>query len=254
MANPDIILSEYAALRNAGLDKKEAVRRLRPHIEPLPKAVRDELAVQIRSFENSKDAANRTRTTTNTPSPIKPIDRPAIKPLKPTTTPKVERAYCWNCGKPNRVGEVLCVHCGAMMKQTDAAATRQLAPAGDDDTYNFTPNSVLYFHVRHSGDSIPLRPQDSDHEMIVGRADAAGVVVPDVDLSAFGAAQMGVSRMHMTMQYDRANAQIRIQDMGSANGLFVNGQRLVPQEERVLRDGDQLRLGEMMLDVAYQHH
>jgi pSer/pThr/pTyr-binding forkhead associated (FHA) protein len=42
-------------------------------------------------------------------------------------------------------------------------------------------------------------------------------------------------------------------DMGSANGVYVNGQKLVAKEERVLRDGDQLRLGQLVLDAAYRH-
>jgi pSer/pThr/pTyr-binding forkhead associated (FHA) protein len=39
--------------------------------------------------------------------------------------------------------------------------------------------------------------------------------------------------------------------MNSANGTFVNGQRLHPQEVRVLRHGDELRLGRMVFQTLF---
>jgi pSer/pThr/pTyr-binding forkhead associated (FHA) protein len=37
-------------------------------------------------------------------------------------------------------------------------------------------------------------------------------------------------------------------DLGSANGTYVNGERLEPHVPRLLRQGDRLRLGRVVLE------
>jgi len=40
-------------------------------------------------------------------------------------------------------------------------------------------------------------------------------------------------------------------DLGSANGSFLNGQRLYPNEKRIVRDSDELRLGRLVMRVRF---
>ena len=53
-----------------------------------------------------------------------------------------------------------------------------------------------------------------------------------------------VSRVHAMLTRDEAGAY-RIRDQNSANGTFVNSQRI---SEYVLEDGDEIRVGLMVLE------
>ena len=54
-----------------------------------------------------------------------------------------------------------------------------------------------------------------------------------------------VSRHHCVLRQD--NDTLRIRDMGSKNGTFVNGQRI--RREAVLVDGDMLVIGEITMKI-----
>ena len=43
-----------------------------------------------------------------------------------------------------------------------------------------------------------------------------------------------------------------ITDLRSRNGTFLNGQKLVAQQPRVLRDGDDIRLGHLVLRITFE--
>lgn len=76
---------------------------------------------------------------------------------------------------------------------------------------------------------------------VIGRADAASGVHPDLDLTAEGAADAGVSRRHAAI-YLRSDG-VFIEDLGSANETLLNGQRLLPRQPYPLHPGDQVRFG-----------
>ncbi len=112
---------------------------------------------------------------------------------------------------------------------------------------------MLMLRIKNNAEVIAIWPQEFDREIVVGRQDKNGVVEADVDLTGFGAAQHGVSRLHMAISYDANQRRLHITDLDSQNGLFVNGQRLAPHEVRMLRSGDELKLGHMEMSVAYRH-
>lgn len=233
MVDVNAIVDEYTTLRDRGMGPKEALHALRSQIESLPREAKVELAGRLRSKEETQPP------------------KAAIKPLKPAAQQK--SIVCANCGYQNRLGEVVCVNCGTILGNTlEHIATRKLSgPAPQDE--HFDENSTLILRVRDTEDRIQVRPQDSDHEVVVGRRDAKGTFQPDVDLSPFDAASQGVSRIHMSVIYDAANQCLNISDMNSANGVYVNGQRLISSEVRALRHGDQLRLGNFVMEVLYRH-
>lgn len=86
-------------------------------------------------------------------------------------------------------------------------------------------------------------------ELVIGRRDPDTGEVPDVDLSRFGGTEKGVSRRHATIV--RRDGSLSILDAGSHNGTYLNGQRLVAHQPRVLRDGDDLRLGFLVIRVKF---
>lgn len=86
-------------------------------------------------------------------------------------------------------------------------------------------------------------------EMIVGRCSGTAGSQPDVDLSLFAAEEKGVSRLHI--QINHRNALFYVTDLGSLNGTWLNGFCLSPHIERLLRDGDGLRLGRLVIKVKF---
>jgi len=105
----------------------------------------------------------------------------------------------------------------------------------------------LRIKVTSTGRQIQL---PSTTEVHIGRLDAAHGIFPDLDLTPDGGLEGGVSRHHCKV-HQRGPAYL-IEDVGSANGTFLNGQRLTPYLPHVLKDGDALQLGHIKLEVVIQ--
>ena len=104
-----------------------------------------------------------------------------------------------------------------------------------------TPGSIRQSTIRFTSritEPINLASKD---ELMLGRSDLQTGWAPDLDMSPFGGAEMGVSRRHASIR--RGENTLMLVDLGSANGTHLNGQRLTPDQPRVLRDGDEVRMG-----------
>jgi pSer/pThr/pTyr-binding forkhead associated (FHA) protein len=66
-----------------------------------------------------------------------------------------------------------------------------------------------------------------------------------VDLSRFQAIDLGVSRVHMVMQYK--DGKFMIEDLGSVNGTFLNGRSIRPGKLEALSNADEIRLGQLRM-------
>jgi pSer/pThr/pTyr-binding forkhead associated (FHA) protein len=114
-------------------------------------------------------------------------------------------------------------------------------------TAYFDRKSRLKLIMRDAGDTLVV---DVGNELILGRAhDQPQVPQPDVDLTPYEALEQGVSRNHLTLKRDQDT--IFVTDLGSANSTYLNGQRLMPHEPRILRDNDELRLGRLVIRVEF---
>ncbi|MDW8172573.1 MAG: FHA domain-containing protein [Anaerolineae bacterium] len=90
-----------------------------------------------------------------------------------------------------------------------------------------------------------------DKRLVFGRSDNdQSSSKPDIDLSPFGALEKGVSRRHAIIEPNEDT--LMIMDIGSSNGTFLNGQRLLPNQPRVLRDGDEIRLGRLVAHIYFK--
>jgi hypothetical protein len=90
----------------------------------------------------------------------------------------------------------------------------------------------------------------SKNELIVGRAHEDAVLLPDIDLSVYGAEEQGVSRVHAAIKYH--NHVVTLSDMGSVNHTYLNGVMLHPQEVRVVPEGSEIRLGNLYMRPTYK--
>jgi hypothetical protein len=82
----------------------------------------------------------------------------------------------------------------------------------------------------------------------LGRNDPAGHVFPEIDLTPGHGRQYGVSRQHACI-FQRGDA-VEVQDLASTNGTLLNGERLAPYVSALLKDGDQLQLGKLLIEVS----
>lgn len=86
-------------------------------------------------------------------------------------------------------------------------------------------------------------------EITIGRFDPTTNTSPDVDLLKFGGGEKGVSRKHAVII--RRDGALSVVDHNSGNGTYLNGQKLVANQPRILRNGDDLRLGNLKLRVSF---
>lgn len=233
------IVIHYQKLRVTGMSVKTALNDLRAEIERLNEHEKQELARQLRALEANSEKA------------LHPI---VGKPASPVT--EIVWVNCPHCGRSNQKHELLCYACGGLLDRTHTASeTQALAETNDltrsDDFYGL--ESTLELTVRETGYSFNVQPQSCEHEMIMGRSTEGSAMIPDVDLAKVDGEKYGVSRLHLTVRYQARYNTLSVFDLGSANGTYINGQRLHPQEVRVLRNGDELRLGRLVMNVIFLH-
>lgn len=166
---------------------------------------------------------------------------------------------CPSCGHVNRPGVLFCENCGASLTGGPAAgstksfeenavtpsAREQITSAGTD---YFMPNGRLRVEIEGGPEPIVIKPKQ---ETIFGRRDPATGAMPDIDLTPYAGYRMGVSRRHAAIRAGEEN-HLDIWDLGSSNGTFLNGQRLNAHRPYRLRDGDRVRLGQMIVRVFFQ--
>jgi hypothetical protein len=83
----------------------------------------------------------------------------------------------------------------------------------------------------------------------LGRNDPGEHVFPEIDLTTGQGREYGVSRQHACI-FQRGET-VEIQDLASTNGTLLNGERLAPYVSEPLKDGDQLQLGKLLIEVSF---
>jgi hypothetical protein len=83
---------------------------------------------------------------------------------------------------------------------------------------------------------------------VLGRADEALQYTPDIDLSAYDSRDKGVSRRHAALVSYQGVPHII--DLFSANGTYLNGKRLPPDQPFPLAQFNQLRLGTLNVIIT----
>ncbi len=187
--------------------------------------------------------------------------------LSVSSSTKALGITCPKCGKVNRPGVLVCENCGTLLINGEQAGnTKQFEeeqensrPAATEtaEIFNaavstagsiqFTENMILRLEIEEAPTPLLITPKA---ETTLGRRDPTTGTQPDVDLSAYAGYRLGVSRNHAIIRLK--NRLLEIYDLGSSNGTSVNGVRLAPHQPHVLRDGDELMLGKMMIRVLFQ--
>lgn len=164
---------------------------------------------------------------------------------------------CSNCKHANMTGALFCAECGAQLigrdtLTTQSIATENLKTASRRTTGEMSQpvegeNAWANLHLLDTGQVLPL---SSRNEFTMGRISEGQPIMPDIDLSPYQAYAAGVSRLHAVI---RRNGDVVVfMDLGSANGTFINGNRLTPNTEQSLNHGDILALGKMRIQVLIE--
>ncbi|MDZ4767516.1 MAG: FHA domain-containing protein [Chloroflexota bacterium] len=164
---------------------------------------------------------------------------------------------CPHCAFNNKEGLLFCEDCGRRLITSDNSPTLPTKKVDENfdnfarrptwGTARFETEASIVLDIRDSNKPITLKPLD---QMIIGRVDSSSPLAPDLDLTPFGALEKGVSRVHAAIF--RSEDTLMLVDKGSANGTHLNGQRLVPHQPRVLRNGDEIRLGKMIAHIYFK--
>lgn len=115
-----------------------------------------------------------------------------------------------------------------------------------------TAKSVFY-----AGTKLKLEMNDTGNiirevtkELVVGRADNVTDYLPEVDLTPHGAYRLGISRRHAIILLE--GERLIVKDLNSRNGTFVNGVIVPSGGTQTLRDGDELRFGNLTMRVRFE--
>jgi hypothetical protein len=105
---------------------------------------------------------------------------------------------------------------------------------------------MAVLRLASTGDAIPL---ETLNRVVIGRRETGSLQQVHIDLTAYHAREMGVSRRHAVIY--RMKHSLFMEDLNSANGSYLNGQRLLPGQPRLLRNGDELRLGKLCCYIEF---
>jgi len=134
---------------------------------------------------------------------------------------------CPSCNHKERNGTLFCSECGA-------------------EIFNQIPDGVneVVLEFVDSGKRLRLK---ENREYTIGRMGKTQALIPDVDLSQYGAFQKGVSRLHAIMK--TYPGKCLMVDLDSANGTKINGERVTAYVDIPLKNGDTINLGSFKIII-----
>lgn len=160
---------------------------------------------------------------------------------------------CPNCQSQQIDGTMFCSICGASLltisrQQTKVPLSQQppvdMQREHTSGAVNEQSETRLSLTVLVNGRKLVSPVQE---ELLVGRRDDSRGITPDIDLGAEGGYDAGVSRRHAIIIW--SDGRYYVEDLGSANGTFVNDERVEAQRRVSLHNGDELRFGMLELRV-----
>ncbi len=170
---------------------------------------------------------------------------------------------CASCQNEEMVGALYCSKCGAQLNYQDvspaktAMYTKETGPiSGPPIGASFQPESIFTPTASKYGVAIRLLetdqviPLESNKEFTIGRVSGNQPILPDIDLTAHQAYDLGVSRLHATINIE--SNLVTITDLGSANGTQVNGNKIASHDPQPLVNGDLIALGKFKLQIIIQ--
>ncbi|MEL6151396.1 MAG: FHA domain-containing protein [Chloroflexota bacterium] len=108
---------------------------------------------------------------------------------------------------------------------------------------------AVHLRVEEAVQPIVIGPELLTGDVIMGRRDPITEQVPEVDLDRYAGYRMGVSRRHAILRL--IGDELKLVDLGSSNGTYLNGERLEARKPTTVLEGDVLRLGQIIMKVKF---
>lgn len=162
-----------------------------------------------------------------------------------------DRLVCPKCQHENESGAQQCAKCGSSLVITvpvppSAPEKGSLVKTEPQpiEMAGLLPNTLTLLVAGYTEPAVvPIQS-----EVLLGRS-VPGEAEPTVDLSKYNGHMLGVSRHHAKI-VKTANG-FTVEDLSSANGTWLNENRLQPHTPRPLRGGDQIRMGHLITFVYF---
>src|SRR5689334_3766209 len=150
-------------------------------------------------------------------------------------------------GHDNPDGSLFCDECGERLDPQSADSSAAPAPVAAPAATAVSappaaPATAPKLVVEADGQTFDLAGKT---EIVIGREDPVSNIYPDVDLTPHGGEEGGVSRLHAKLFV--TSGQYLIEDQNSTNFTFVNRQKLAPKTPTPVKDGDEIRLGRVIM-------
>ncbi len=168
-----------------------------------------------------------------------------------------ESKFCPKCFSKNEPSADYCAYCQAPLRRKVANIHTTARVSGETDLPQLNvpckeramtvPYGGFALLIMNEADPLLAKPGETH---ILGRFDAgstdAGLGL--VDLSAYDAMELGVSRQHAEIRF--TDVAFVLRDLGSTNGTWLNQTRLSPETPYVLHSNDQIVLGRLVVWIC----
>lgn len=162
--------------------------------------------------------------------------------------------FCPVCKLKNEASATVCVHCQSPLHPGEGAGfrtTRKVSP--EFQTFD---TDELQRRLGIPADGIMVILQESGQEIaivkekrfILGRK-VENIHETILDLSAYGAYGLGVSRLHLLIQKTKNGYEVS--DMDSTNGTWLNDEELIPNKFYPINSGARIRMGKMYIALLF---
>lgn len=160
-----------------------------------------------------------------------------------------DKIICLRCAHPNEPGATSCAWCGAPF--TSATTTVKVSDLPKRSSSSQVPRlktvgEGLSLLVAGEVRPVVLIIQD---EIILGRHTETEPSSNIVDLTAYNAGLLGVSRKHAAIS--TREGHYTLQDLDSTNGTWLNEKQIPANTPFILRNGDQIRLGQLIVFIYF---
>lgn len=175
---------------------------------------------------------------------------------------------CPACGYENEAGSLFCESCGARLPEMQPLMPAAEPPPSPAPPPYIPPQPVYTpppisqpepqappqpapvlreipgrLVLQSQNVTIPIPP--GKETVIIGREDPVSGIFPEVDLEPYGAQADGVGRKHAQLLIHAG--KVCIEDLDSVNGTAVNKQKIPSRQPQPIQNGDEIRLGRMIL-------
>lgn len=139
---------------------------------------------------------------------------------------------CFRCQAQNPSDRLFCTSCGYELADRKAAADRVMGPNG---------RPILARFLLQNGSLVGRSFRFHQDLTTIGRTNGSDLIISGKT----------VSRRHARLWCD--NGRWYLADMQSANGTFVNGVRLQPNQPVIINDGDTINFGDeiVLFNIIY---